>query len=174
MKTISIAVLALIFLSACHQIKLDKEEAAAIIRKEKGYPKVYDYGVNMTDPESARKLLNAGLENAGIVTIDRTQKLKDIGKPIVHFTDKAKPYLLHIDETYNNVEVVKLADEDLGEITGIKLLENKKTATVEYTVVYKNITPFSKLIQRDLTKPQTEQATLSYFDTGWKLDRNMH
>lgn len=125
----------------------------------------------MTDPESVRRLLNAGLENEGMVTIDRTQKLKDIGKPIVHFTDKAKPYLVRVDEKYNNVEVVKVADTDLGEITGIQLQEDKKSATVEYIVVYKNITPFAKLIQRDLSRPETKQASLSYFDTGWKLDK---
>ena len=172
MKTVSVLGLAILFLASCSQVKLEKEEAASVIRAAKDYPKVYEYEINMTDPASAKKLLDAGLETEGLVTVDRTQKLKDAGQPIVHFTEKAKPYLIRIDPKYDNVQVVKVADIDLGEITGIQVLENEKSATVEYTLVYKNITPFAKLIVRDLTKPEIQRARLSLFDSGWKLDKN--
>lgn len=171
MKTVSVLIPAILFLASCSQIKLEKEEAASAIRAAKNYPKVYEYDINMTDPASAKKLLDAGLEGEGWITVDKTQKLKDAGKPIVHFTEKAKPYLIRIDEKYDNVHVVKVADTDLGEITGMQLQEDKKSATVEYTVVYKNITPFAKLMKRDLSEKETQRATLSYFDTGWKLDK---
>lgn len=171
MKTVSVLGLAIVLMASCSQTKLAKEEAASIIRSEKNYPKVYEYEVNVSDPASARKLLDAGLEAEGLVTIDKTQKLKDAGQPIVHFTEKAKPYLVRIDEKYDNVQVVKVADMDLAEVTGIKILEDNKTATVEYTVAYKNITPFAKLMKRDLSEKKTERATLSHFNTGWKLDK---
>ena len=171
MKTTSALIFAAILFASCGQLKLEKEEAASVIRTAKNYPKVYEHDINMSDPVSARKLLDAGLEEAGLVTIDRTQKLKDAGQPIVHFTEKAKPYLIRIDEKYNNVQVVKVAEVDLEEITGIQLLEDKKSATVEYTIAYKNITSFAKLMKRDLSKKETRRADLSYFDTGWKLDK---
>lgn len=171
MKTVSVLGIAIFFLASCSQLKLEKEEAASAIRAAKSYPKVYEYEINMTDPASAKKLLDAGLEGGGWVTVDNTQKLKDAGKPIVHFTEKSKPYLIRIDEKYDNVQVVKVADVDLEEITGIQLQEDKKSATVEYTVVYKNITPFAKLMKRDLSEKETQRADLSYFDTGWKLDK---
>lgn len=170
MKNISYFLIAIFFLS-CSQVHLEKEEAAKVIRSAKEYPKVLEYDVYTADPESAKRLLDAGLEEAGIVTVDRTQKMIDVGKPIVHFTEKAKPDLIRIDPKYN-VQVVKTADMDLGEILGIQLLEDKKSAEVEYTLVYKNITPFAKLIDRDLTKPKTQRARLSLFDSGWKLDKN--
>ncbi len=171
MKNICLLGAAVFFLSSCTQLKLDKDQAAAVIRTAREYPKALEHDVNMTDPASARKLLNAGLEEEGLVTIDKTQKIIDIGKPIVHFTEKAKPYLIRIDPKYNNVEVVKVADVDVGEITGIKVLEDKKSATVEYTLIYKNITPFSSLLEQDLSKPQTKRVSLSLFDSGWKLDK---
>ena len=60
---------------------------------------------------------------------------------------------------------------DLAEVTGIQLQDDKKSATVEYTLSYKNITPFAKLMKRDLSEKKTQRASLSYFDTGWKLDQ---
>lgn len=164
----------LLFMTACgNGVKLEKEEAATIIREAKGYPRVFEYDVNVTDPQSARKLLNAGLENEGLVTIDKKQKMIDIGKPLVHFTEKAKPYLIRIDPKYDNVQVVKVADVDLKEIAGIQLLEDGKKAVVEYSVVYKNINTFSKLVDFDFSKPDTKRATLLLSDTGWKLQKSL-
>jgi hypothetical protein len=171
MKTVSVLGLSLFFLVSCDQPKLEKQEAASAIRTEKNYPKVYEYEINMTDPASAKKLLDAGLENEGLITVDKSQKLKDAGQPIVHFTEKAQPYLIRIDKKYDNVQVVKVADMDVGEITGIQMQDDGKSATVEYTVMYKNLTPFADLIQRDLSKPETKRASLSLFDSGWKLDK---
>jgi hypothetical protein len=171
MKIVSVLGFAILLMASCSQTNLEKEEAASVIRSEKNYPKVYEYEVNVSDPASARKLLDAGLEAEGLVTIDKTQKLKDAGQPIVHFTEKAKPYLIRIDEKYDNVQVVKVADMDLAEVTGIQLREDNKSATVEYTVAYKNITPFAKLMKRDLSEKKTERTSLSLFDTGWKLNK---
>lgn len=173
MKTVSLLGLVILFMASCSQVKvkLEKEEAVSAIRAAKSYPKVYEYEINMTDPASAKKLLDAGLEAEGLVTVDRTQKLKDARQPIVHFTEKAKPYLIRIDEKYDNVQVVKVADMDLAEVTGIQLQNDNKSATVDYTVAYKNITPFAKLMKRDLSEKKTQRTSLSYFDTGWKLDK---
>ncbi len=62
------------------------------------------------------------------VTVQRTQKLREIGKPLVYFTDKAKPYLLPITKGRNpdKVQVVKVADKDLVEVTGISTNSNEK------------------------------------------------
>jgi len=81
-------------LSGCDTNELKKEEALLIINKELNYPHVVDYDIFCSDPVHAKKLLDARLETSGMVTIQKTQKLKEIGKPMVQFTDKAKPYLL--------------------------------------------------------------------------------
>lgn len=141
------------------------------IRSGKGYPKVYEYEISTADPVIAKKVLDAELEDGGWVTVDRTQKLGNVGQPLVHFTEKAKPYLIRLDSHYKDDQVVKVADMDLGEVTGIQMEDNNKRAVVEYTVMYKNITPFAKLIHRDLTQPETQHASLTLFDSGWKLDK---
>ena len=41
MKTVSVLGLAIFFLASCSQVKLEKEEAASVIRAAKNYPKVY-------------------------------------------------------------------------------------------------------------------------------------
>ncbi|OJW80285.1 MAG: hypothetical protein BGO69_05485 [Bacteroidetes bacterium 46-16] len=153
---------------------MTKEQAIQVIREVKKYPHVFEHDVNTTDAVAARSLLDAGLEADGIVTIDKTQKLKDICNPIIHFTDKAKPFLIREDPKYNYTQVVKIADVDLGEVTAIRMLEDKKSATVEYTVVHKNITPFAKLINKDMTRPDTLRVELALFDTGWKLDKSRY
>lgn len=171
MKALGIFGVMIFFLVACSQNKLGQDQAADIIRSGKSYPRAFEYEISTADPVVAKKLLDAGLEEDGMVTVDRSQKLKDVGRPLVHFTDKAEPYLLRIDSHYKQDQIVKIADIDLGEITGIRMSEDNKKAVVEYTVVYKNITPFAKLIHRDLTLPETQRAGLTLFDTGWKLDK---
>ena len=95
----------------------------------------------------------------------------DIGKPIIAFTDKAKPYLLPQtqEDKESSVWRVKIADEVLEEITGIQLSEGGKNAAVEYRTAYKNITPFSKLAGFSLTERNTQKTRFSLYDDGWRL-----
>jgi len=76
------------------------------------------------------------------------QKLGDVGKPIIQLTDKAQPYLLTTPEKDKsiNIQKVKLAEEQLKQVTGIKTMDDGKSAVAEYTTTYKNVTPFSSLV----------------------------
>lgn len=89
--------------------------------------------------------INKGLENDGLVTVLRTQKLGDVGKPLVEFTSKAQPYLLPTPEKDKAIYVqkVKLADENLVKVTSIKTMEDGKQAVAEYITAYKNVSGFS-------------------------------
>jgi len=94
-KLLFTLILAGITLSGCnHAPKLTQDEALQIINKELNYPRVIDYDIFCSDPAQAKSLLDAGLEADGIVTVQKTQKLKDIGKPLVQLTEKANPYLI--------------------------------------------------------------------------------
>lgn len=163
----------LFFIFSCNQSELSNQEAATIIRSEKGYPKVYEFEINTADPAVAKRLLDAGIETNGMVSIDRKQKLKDIGKPVIHFTEKAKPFLVENPSGAHdaNIQKVKIADVDLGEVTGISIENGGKTAIVNYTVQYRNISPFSKLVKRDLSNPESQQDIFVLYDSGWKLEK---
>lgn len=117
-------------------------------------------------------MLDAGLENEGLVTINQTQKIVDIGKPLIEFTDKAEPYLLPTAEEDQSIDIqkVKIADEELSEVTDIKYDSEGKSAVVEYTTAFKDITPFGVLVRTDLSKPTVHSAHFSLYDDGWKLD----
>ncbi len=74
-----------------------------------------------------KKVLDAGLENAGLVTVQRTQKLGDVGKPLISFAGKAQTYFLSTDEKdkARYIQKVKIADEELVEVTNIRTMEQE-------------------------------------------------
>ncbi len=153
--------------------ELSREEAMNLLKQETQYPKVVDYDIFCGDPEFAKKVLDAGLETQGLLTVQRTQKLGDVGEPIIELSGKANPYLLPTPEKDKsiNVQKVKLAEEELKEVTGIKMMEDGKNAVAEYTTIYKNVTPFSTLVNTDFKKEDTHQANFALYDDGWRLER---
>lgn len=114
-----------------------------------------------------------GLEKEGLVTVQRTQKLGDVGKPLVEFTSKAQAYLLPTPEKDKAIHLqkVKLADEDLVEVTGIKTMEDGKQAVAEYTTAYKNVSGFSALTDINFNQTATHKANFSLYDDGWRLEK---
>jgi len=113
-----------------------------------------------------------GLENEGLVVVQKTQSLKDVGKPLVSFTEKAKPYLLPLSAKDKELDVqkVKIAEEVIEDVTGVQMLEGDKKAVVEYTTTYKNATPFSKVHQLDVNGKKTHKANFVLYDDGWRLE----
>lgn len=176
MKNVLLTILtALILITGCSDAKkeLKREEALRLIKQETAYPKVVDYDLFCGDPEFAKKVLDAGLETQGLLTVQRTQKLGDVGKPIIQLSGKAQPYLLPTSERDKsiNIQKVKLAEEELKEITDIQMMEDGKTALAEYTTIYKDVTPFSALVNTDFKKEDTHQANFTLYDDGWRLEK---
>ncbi len=159
-----------IILSGCTDTKeFKKEDALKIINKELNYPKVVDYDIYCSDPAHANKLLDAGLEENGIVLIQKTQKLKDIGSLLIEFTDMAKPYLLATSDKDKKLDIqkVKIAEEV---VTDIKILvTEEQTINVEYTTGYRNITPFAILSKTNFTESKTHTVSFISSDKGWIL-----
>ncbi|PSK90796.1 hypothetical protein [Taibaiella chishuiensis] len=168
------ALTAALLLSSCGNKSIDKATAEKLIVEQNSYPKPYDWEIFCGDVQEAKRLLDLGLEQDGLVIILKSKSLVD-STPWVSFTDKGKAYLLPTkeeDRKYNR-QNIKLADQEFGEITGIvEGGKDNKAAMVEYTLVYKNITPFSKVIKRDLSKPEKHKAYFVRYDTGWKLDKS--
>jgi hypothetical protein len=173
-KLLFTLILAGVTLSGCnHAPKLSKDEALQIINKELNYPRMIDYEIFCSDPAHAKNLLDAGLEADGLVTVQKTQKLKDIGRPLIQFTVKAEPFLLPTPEKDKALDIqkVKVADEDLNDINISQDNENKDIVWVEYTAVYKNITPFSVLMKRNLNEQVSHKVQFSLTDSGWILQK---
>lgn len=162
-----------VILGGCTSKELSREEAFKLIQQGKNYPQLLDYDIYCGDPQHAKKVIDAGLEAQGLLTVQRTQKLGDIGSPLIHFTDKARAYLLPTSESNksSNIQKVKVADEELVEVTGIKTGQLGKDAVVEFTTAYKNLTPFSVLVPTNFKQQATRKANFALYDDGWKLEK---
>lgn len=161
-----------LLLICCGSEKLTKEMAYKQIKEELNFPKIIDWDLYCADLEHAKKAIDAGLEEKGFVTVQRTQKLKDLGDPLIQFTDKATPYLLSTAEKDKAlcIQKVKIADEDLAGVTSIQTSDDGKNALVEYKVIYSNVSDFFGLVpNKDFTEPVVRRANFILYDDGWKL-----
>ncbi|MDB5119747.1 MAG: hypothetical protein JWN56_965 [Sphingobacteriales bacterium] len=174
MKKIVFLCFLLLLFAACSSNKLDNETALKLLQEKKEYPKVVHEEIYIADPEYAGKLLEKGLENDGLLTVQRTQRLNDVGKPLITFSEKATPYLLPIndEDKKDGIQRVKIAEEVLQDVAGVRTNEDGKTAVVEYKTAYRNISPFAKISQLELQHENTRKATFSNFDDGWRLVKN--
>ncbi|MGB3345042.1 MAG: hypothetical protein WBA61_14130 [Aequorivita sp.] len=85
-------------------------------------------------------------------------------------TPKGKEYLKSEIKTagYEKYVMVKQADLEFGEITGIKSYPENSSAMVDYTIKRTNITPFGALSH---LKEEIIEKTASFdkYDDGWRL-----
>ena len=173
-KLLFTLILAGVALSGCNNAqKLTKDEALQIINKELNFPRVIDYEIFCSDPAHAKRLLDAGLEANGLVNVQKTQKLKDIGEPLIQFTVKAEPFLLKTPEKDKALDIqkVKVADEEVKDVSISQNSENKNIVWVEYTVDYKNISPFSVLMKKNLNELVRYKVQFSLTDNGWVIQK---
>lgn len=171
MKNLFLILVCTVFVG-CSSKELGREKAFELIQKNKEYPKIYDEDVFAGDPEHAQKIMTTNLEQNGYVTLNRKRTLFD-DRPIIVFTEKSKPFLLETPtkDREHQVQKVKVADVILGEITGIKMLNENKSAIAEYTIHYKNVTPFVALVRGKLNHTDTVKAYFSLFDDGWRMEK---
>lgn len=174
MKKLFLLFIVIILIVGCEtNSKPDKETVLKIINDDLNFPRTIDYEIFCSDPAHAKKLLDLKLDTTGMVTIQKTQKLKDIGSPLISFTEAAQPYLIKPTEKEKRLDIqkVKIAEETIDDIKfGNSSESNGKTSIpVTYTVTCTNITPFSVLMKRDFSKPINRSATLLFTDDKWKV-----
>lgn len=160
---------ACLLMFSCSSNELTREQAFEMIKSN--YPKTRDIDIYIADPGFAKRLIDAGLEEEGYVTVQRTQKLADIGEPLVQFTEKSQAFLLP-DETGSTSSIKKalLVEEDILEVTGIKMLQDNTKAIVEYTTKYTRTSPYIALTKIDPEKTVTRKAYFSLYDDGWRIE----
>lgn len=172
-KTYSIVLVAIclqIVMAGCGPKELSRADAERIIRKELQFPRVKDYSVFRTELAQARTAFNSNLDEEGLLTVNQ-----DVSNPMIEFTEKARPYLLPTSEEDQAMKVqkVKLADEDLLEVTGIKTSEDGKTAVVEFTTALTNLTPFANLLQGKVKESTANnEAYFTLYDDGWRMEKH--
>ncbi|KAA5548109.1 hypothetical protein [Adhaeribacter rhizoryzae] len=162
-----------LILAGCTSNEITSEKAFQLVQQDQQYPKVIDYDLYCSDPQHARKTIEAGLDKAGVVIISQTQKISELGKPLIKFTPNAQPYLLETPEADKHlyIQKVKLADEELVEITSLKTQPDGKSAVAEYTTAYINLTPFATLQPTRFNRKPTNKAFFILEGNQWQLEK---
>lgn len=171
MKSILTFCIVAILLTSCEsKEKLDRETALSILKDENTYPKPLTEDIYIADPVDAKRLLDAGLEDEGLITVQRTQSLNDVGESLISFTEKAEPYLLPVND--EKIQQVKVADEVIEEVTGIQMEDGDNRAVVEYRTTFTDVTPFSKLSKLDLEEENVRRVGFVLYDDGWRVENS--
>jgi len=173
-KLIIIYWLAGLLVTGCTSKELSREEAHQLLQESKLYPRILDFDIYCSDPQQAQAVLAAGLEKEGLVTVQKTQKLGDAGEPLILFTPKAKPYLLPTSPNDKELDVqkVKLAEEELVEVTGITTEKDGNSAVVEYRTAYKNVNPFAALRQNSFQEKVNRKVHFIRQNNEWQIGMN--
>jgi hypothetical protein len=80
-----------------------------------------------------------------------------------NLTEEGKKYLV---KESDGVHELKAYDLAFGEVTGIQINEQLKTAEADYTLAVTNITPFGSNVS---TTPIVRKATFALYDDGWRM-----
>jgi len=162
-------------LAGCSSHSLDREKVEQLLQEAKAYPKIVDYNVFCGDDVTVQKVLANGLEKDGYVTAQVDHTSADIGQPLVHFTEKSKPYFLPTSDTAKsiNVQKVKLADEQLFEIDKITINAEGNRALVEYTTTMENLSPFVVMLDQEMKTKQTRETYFAKTDAGWEWEKKV-
>lgn len=157
------------FVSCNSSETLDKETAMRLLQEQGDYPKVVGEDIYIGDPADAKRILDLDLEEGGLVSIQTSQKLSEVGKPLIIFTEQAQPYLVESEENDPKIQAVKVADEDIKEIISIQTADDGKSAIVEYRTSFDNETPFAELSRVDLEEENVRTANFVLSDGGWMI-----
>jgi hypothetical protein len=157
------------FLSQCSHQELTREEVKRLLSEGKAYPAIVEYKIFCGSDSDAKKLHASGLVDDSLVVAQLAHTPEDVGRPLISFTKKAKPYLIATSDTLKSIDVqkVKIADEVLGDITDIKFSPDKKSAVVEYTIAVLNLTPFSVLTENRLLPGQQRKTYFTFQSGRW-------
>lgn len=170
MKSILTLCIVAILLTSCDsKEQLDRETSLSILKGENTYPKPLTEDIYIADPVDAKRLLDAGLEDEGLITVQRTQSLNDVGEPLISFTEKAEAYLLPVND--QKIQQVKIADEVIEEVTDIQTVDGENRVVVEYKTTFANITPFAKLSKLNLEEENVRRVDLVLYDDGWRVEK---
>jgi len=151
-------------------LDLEKDTVKKLLEQTGKYPHTHTYEIYFKDSEDGRRAVDAGLEKEGYVNVQRNRKSGDNTRPVITFTEKAKPYLLEPDKgQLSSVQKVSIAKEVLGEIVDLQVDKEKKQAKTIYTTQFTDISPFARLTKKDFTEKKRHEAVLVLDQGTWKI-----
>jgi hypothetical protein len=167
MKKLFIAAACMLLVACNSKKELSKDEAQSLIEKDLQQKGPLGHAIYMADEEFVTKLRDTKVVRDGYITFISGLTVFDIGKPLIRFEDRAKPYLLPSrpgqDSTLQRVKIggVKILK------VNVKMNPEGTAAQADYTYRIINLTPFA-----ELTPNRDDQSSVAYFSLesdGWQL-----
>ena len=172
-----ILVFSLLFAACGEKIDLPNQEAQSLVEKALNLPQKFRSEVNGANYDwyganhPAYKLEQEGYI---IVNLDRFMGAVLGCRLIV--TEKGNQYYLGEGRKRDgsNTLLFKTIDVGFGDITGIAINKEEKTATVRFTLKAINITPIGRILENNIDNPKNAELVFKKFDNGWQLaDQNI-
>jgi hypothetical protein len=197
MKKLAYIISIIIFVVTSCSKPLTREDALTKLKNSTNYPVIKTYeciksyikdmdtqgrGVSIVigeDENKEKEKILRQFENNGLLQLIETPQFSEsnnflLGTTIrtwtlveVRLTDSGRKYLTNED---SKVYTLKLWETDVNEITGIREMEDKKTAVVDYTLTNKSITPFGEIFS-DKNQTVNQTAYFVIYDDGWRIQQ---
>jgi hypothetical protein len=148
----------LISITSCSSGKLDREEAAILVKEFYGYPniEVRNFFLDNIFGNPLESLINQGY-----IYINKSQSWNWVNSP----TKEGKKY-----QCKNNPSYFATNTREFKEITGIVYLDEKDSkARIEFSCIPTNITPFGKFLGIQEGQIQTYALEAMRYDDGWRI-----
>lgn len=155
---------------SCNNKNLSKETAHVLIVKKYNYPTAIDYDIFCSDPVHATNVIRAGLEDKGLVTVKRTLKLRDVGKPLIEFTSRAKSFLMEtsVNDRSYYIQKIKIGTENFDKITKMDFSKSMNVMIVEYITI-RQYNVFGKLLKKEANEEKTNIDYFYFAQDGWEI-----
>jgi hypothetical protein len=158
---------ACLLLAACSSKELTENQAQDMIVKKLALPEFLTTEIYTGDPTDAVRVKDTELERRGFL---RYVPKPEEGHRYVEFGDSSQLFVR--PNAQNRIESVKTFRAARQEIKVVSMHFNdaKTGATAQYVLLYKDITPFSELVQGDLKKERSNTAHFILKNNQWEFE----
>jgi len=167
---LSCLLLSCLLIAGCSD--LSDSAVEKILAEEKVYPKDVEVVLFRNTETDVQRLIETGLVKEGFVTAQAKHTVDDVGKPLIHFTDKATPYLIPTSDTLKSFDEqrIRAGVEYLERVVKIEMNPSGNKALVDYITIVKDQTPFAVLYAGDLNAEHERRTSFSRTEKGWQWD----
>lgn len=153
----------------CRSNDLDGAAAVSLLHDSGAYPLVISHDVYCGSTQTAQQALHSGLVEKSLITVKLPTSIDNVGQPLIAFTENARPYLVDTPDQSKSIDVqrVKIANEDIKEVTSIDLSPDGSSAEVTYTTSLTDLTPFVVLLVDKLVMVQTFRTSFAFDGKRW-------
>ncbi|MFA0960291.1 hypothetical protein AB9P05_00645 [Roseivirga sp. BDSF3-8] len=165
---LSLSCLLICLLAGCQSGAEEKAtDFHTLISEAYNYPRPILHSLYLTDPRNAKKLMDAGLEEQGYVTIRKKLTMAEAGKPLITFTPEGEKFIHSTDQANpNRVEVIA-ATLTLKEINAFEMNDKQDRLTFSYTVEITDETPFAFLSKPRWSKDMNRKGYFEKVEGKW-------